>query len=87
MYMNNYYGYDPNTLKSHMGMTRKELEMGDILEFKNKNRVVLDEPHYWIILRCYDDALNHLTNDQYTINKVYRPQYNLVYDRGKVKIK
>ena len=33
----------------------------------------------------YDDDLNCLENDEYSVEKIYRPEYQLVFEREKGK--
>lgn len=68
-------------------MNKSELQKNDLLVFKNNHKAFLDEGRYKIIQEYYDDELNCLTNDNYTIIQVYRPEYQLVFERTKGKTK
>lgn len=56
-----------------------DLKNNDILIFKNGSRVIYSKHKKWIIEQYYDNELNCLTNDDYTIVKIYRPYYELVF--------
>lgn len=66
-------------------MNKSNLQKGDLLVFKNNHKAFLDEGRYKIIQEYYDDELNCLTNDDYTIIQVYRPEYQLVFEKEKEK--
>ena len=66
-------------------MNKSELQEGDLLVFKNNHNAFLTQDRYKIIQECYDDELNCLTNDNYTIIQVYRPEYRLVFDKSDIK--
>ena len=38
-------------------------------------------------MKFYDDDLNHIYNDDYTIVEVLRPHYERIYDREKTNEK
>ena len=67
--------------------TKKDIQSDDLIFFKNGIQVFMDEHHMWIIEQCYDNELNCLTNDDFTIIQIYRPEYELVYDKNKTKQK
>lgn len=73
--------------KEMVGIAKNQLQQGDMLFFKNGVRTYFDKSIFWIIVQYYDSDLNCLTDDQYTITKVYRPDYKLIYDKNKVKEK
>lgn len=60
-----------------------ELKNNDILIFKNGNRAIYTSDRKKIIDQYYDNELNCLTNDNYTIIKVYRPYYDLIFGERK----
>lgn len=68
-------------------MNKSELQEGDLLVFKNNHNAFLTQDRYKIIQEYYDDELNCLTNDNYTIIQVYRPEYKLMFEREKGKTK
>lgn len=68
-------------------MNKSELQENDLLVFKNNHKAFLTQDRYKIIQEYYDDDLNCLTNDNYTIIQVYRPEYQLVFERSKGKVK
>ena len=83
--MNNIYDF--NEVKNEMKITRKDLRPNDILEYKNGEKCMLYEQYYWALLEFYDDDLNHVYNDDYSIAKVYRPEYEVIFERAKGKVK
>ena len=68
-------------------MNKSNLQKGDLLVFKNNHKAFLDEGRYKIIQEYYDDELNCINDDNYTIVKVFRPEYQLVFERAKGKTK
>ena len=66
-------------------MNKSELQENDLLVFKNNHKAFLTQDRYKIIQEYYDDELNCLTNDNYTIIQVYRPEYKLMFEREKEK--
>lgn len=60
-----------------------ELKNNDILIFKNGNRAIYTSDRKKIIDQCYDNELNCLTNDDYTIIRIYRPHYDLIFGERK----
>ena len=68
-------------------MNKSELQENDLLVFKNNHKAFLTQDRYKIIQEYYDDELNCLTNDNYTITQVYRPEYKIVFEREKGKVK
>lgn len=73
--------------KELMGISKKELQPNDMIEFKNGTKAFMDDRHFWIIAQYYDNELHCKTDSEYDVQKVYRPEYKMIYDRGKVKIK
>ena len=49
-------------------------------------KAVLYEQYLWI-LKFYDDDLNHIYNDDYTIIEVLRPHYERIYEKDYKKTK
>lgn len=68
-------------------MNKNSLKKDDILIFKNNNTAVYDSSKIYVIEENYDDELNCLVNDNYTIVKVYRPEYRLIFDKENEKNK
>lgn len=66
-------------------MKKNELKKDDILVFKNNHSAVLSASNQYRINNFYDDDLNCITDDNYSIAKVYRPVYQVVYERENVK--
>lgn len=61
------------------------LQVGDIVFFKNGKKLELNEFRIAIIEGHYTDDLVCLEEDGYTIIKVVRPIYQVLYERGKEK--
>lgn len=61
------------------------LQVGDIVFFKNGNKLILNEFRIAIIEGHYTDNLECIKDDTYTIIKVIRPHYEVLYERGKEK--
>lgn len=68
-------------------MNKSDLKKDDILILKNNHTVVMDATKFRIIYERYDDELNCIENDEYSVDKVYRPEYKLVFERAKRKVK
>ena len=64
-----------------------DLKNNDILIFKNGNRSIYTSDRKKIIQQYYDDNLNCLTNDDYSIIRIYRPHYELIFGDSKIKRK
>ena len=62
-------------------MKKNELQKNDILIFKNNHTAVFDSSKIYVIEQNYDDELNCITNDDYSIMKIYRPTYELIFDK------
>ena len=60
---------------------KEQLKEGDILVFKNGHKKEYTHRESWTIEQFYDDDLNCITNDKFTIIKVLRPEYEVVYER------
>lgn len=79
--------YDFFSIREYFKYPKNQLMPNDVLIYKNGEKAVLYEQYYWTILKFYDDDLNHIYNDDYTIIEVLRPHYERIYDREKVKMK
>lgn len=64
-----------------------DLKNNDILIFKNGNRSIYTSDRKKIIQQYYDDNLNCITNDDYSIIRIYRPHYELIFGDSKIKRK
>lgn len=67
-------------------MNKEDLKNNDILVLKNNHSLVLGANNMYVIREYYDDELNCI-NDDYSVDKVYRPEYKLVFERTKGKTK
>ena len=81
----NLYSYE--AVKSTMKSPKKDLIPNDLLIFKNGEKSILYAQYYPMILKLYDDDLNHVYNDDYTIVEVLRPHYESIYEREKENVK
>ena len=81
----NIYNYE--MIRSMMKSPKRDILPNDVLIYKNGEKAVLYAQYYWALLKFYDDDLNHVYNDDYTIIEVLRPHYERIYDREKVKKK
>lgn len=81
----NLYSYE--AVKSTMKSPKKDLIPNDLLIFKNGEKSILYQQYYSMFLKLYDDDLNHVYNDDYTIIEVLRPHYERIYEKGKQKTK
>ena len=63
-------------------MTKNELKIDDLVEFANGKKVMLGVNIQWVIRDFYTNDLKCKTNSDFDIVKVYRPTYEVVYDRG-----
>lgn len=79
--------YNFEAIRVMMKSPKRDLLPNDVLIYKNGEKAVLYAQYYWTILKFYDNDLNHIYNDDYTIIEVLRPHYERIYDREKVKIK
>ena len=68
-------------------MNKEDLKNNDILVLKNNHSLVLGANNMYVIREYYDDELNCIKDDNYTIVKVFRPEYQLVFERAKGKAK
>lgn len=62
------------------------LRMGDILILKSgmERKYTLD--YKWIIDNFYDDDLNCITNDRFSVTQILRPEYEVIYRRVRKKV-
>lgn len=81
----NIYNYE--VIKSMMKSPKQDLLPNDVLIYKNGEKAVLYEQYFWTIMKFYDDDLNHVYNDDYTIVEVLRPHYESIYQKSNQKIK
>lgn len=79
--------YSYEAVKATMKSPKKDLIPNDLLIFKNGEKSILYQQYYPMILRLYDDDLNHVYNDDYTIIEVLRPHYERIYEREKENVK
>ena len=79
--------YDFFSIREYFKYPKNQLMPNDVLIYKNGEKAILYEQYYWIILKFYDDELNHIYNDDYTIIEVLRPHYKRIYEKGKQKTK
>lgn len=77
----NIYNYE--MIRSIMKPPKRDILPNDVLIYKNGEKAVLYEQYFWTLLKFYDDDLNHIYNDDYTIIEVLRPHYERIYDRDK----
>ena len=75
--------YNSEMIRSMMKSPKRDILPNDVLIYKNGEKAVLYEQYYWTLLNFYDDELNHIYNDDYTIIEVLRPHYERIYDRDK----
>ncbi len=66
-------------------MNKSDLKKDDILVMKNNHSLVLGANNMYVIREYYDDELNCIKDDNYTIEKVFRPEYKIVFEREKGK--
>lgn len=64
-----------------------ELQENDILVFKSGTKREYTQRDAWMFEHFYNQDLTCKTNDRFTIVKILRPQYEIIYDRSKSKIK
>lgn len=64
-----------------------DLKNNDILIFKNGSSTIFTKDKRKIIQYLYDGELRCINNDDYTIVRVYRPHYELVYGDYETKRK
>ena len=67
-----------------VGMSKSDLRANDMIEFKNGVKAFMDDRHFWIIAQYYDSDLHCITDPNYDVERVYRPEYKKIYDRAKV---
>lgn len=66
---------------------KEQLQEGDILIFKSGTKREYTHRDEWMIDNFYDEDLNCTTNDKFTIVQVLRPEYEVIYEKVKVKVK
>lgn len=81
----NIYNYE--AIRAMMKKPKQDLIPNDVLIYKNGEKSVLYEQYFWTLLKFYDDDLNHIYNDDYTIIEVLRPHYERIYQRSNQKTK
>lgn len=67
----------PNTI------TKEELKKDDILIFANNGTMQLGGHNMYVIEQNYDDNLQCIGKPEYSVEKIYRPQYKKIYQRRK----
>ena len=77
----NIYNYE--MIRSMMKSPKRDILPNDVLIYKNGEKAAYPEQYFWLIMKLYDDELNHIYNDDYTIIEVLRPHYERIYDRDK----
>ena len=77
----NIYNYE--MIRSMMKSPKRDILPNDVLIYKYGEKAILYAQYYWTLLKFYDDNLNHVYNDDYTIIEVLRPHYERIYDRDK----
>ena len=68
-------------------MNKNDLKSNDIIVFANNHSAVFGENNRYMIEQHFDDELKCIDNPDYDIMKIYRPQYEVIYERGKTKKK
>ena len=81
----NIYNYE--MIRSMMKPPKRDILPNDVLIYKNGEKAVLYEQYFWMILKFYDDDLNHVYDDDYTIIEVLRPHYERIYEKNYKKTK
>ena len=81
----NIYNYE--MIRAMMKSPKRDILPNDVLIYKNGEKAVLYEQYFWTLPKFYDDDLNHVYNDDYSIIEVLRPHYERIYDRDKIKEK
>ena len=79
--------YNSEMIRSMMKSPKRDILPNDVLIYKNGEKGVLYAQYYWMLLKLYDDNLNHIYNDDYSIIEVLRPRYERVFEREKGKTK
>jgi len=65
---------------------KKLLQEGDVLILKSGIERKYTPEYKWLIDNFYDNNLNCITNDKFTIIEILRPHYETIYTK-KVKVK
>ena len=71
--------------KEYIITKKSQLKNNDIITFKNKKGIVLSQINRYIINEFYNDNLEHISDPEYNVEEVKRPQYVKVYQRNKWK--
>ena len=77
--------YDFLSIREYFKYPKNQRMPNDVLIYKNGEKAILYAQYYWTLLKFYDDDLNHVYNDDYTIIEVLRPHYERIYEKGKKK--
>ena len=62
-------------------MNKLDIQKNDIVEFANGNKAQVGINSLWIIQNYYDDKLNCIKKPEYNIVKIYRPTYEVIYEK------
>lgn len=65
-------------------ITKEELKKDDILIFENNSTMVLGANNMYVLDQYYDDQLQCIDKPEYSVEKIYRPQYIKIYQRKKI---
>ena len=65
-------------------ITKEELKKDDILIFANNGTMVLGGNNMYVLDQYYDDQLQCIDKPEYSVEKIYRPQYIKIYQRKKI---
>ena len=63
------------------------LQEGDVLILKGGIERKYTPEYKWLIDNFYDNDLNCITNDKFTIIKVLRPEYKVIYEKVKKRVR
>lgn len=63
------------------------IQEGDVLVFKDGHERKYTHLEAWTLEQFYDEDLNCLTNDKFTIVKILRPHYDTIYYKPKQRIR
>ena len=63
-------------------ITKEELKKDDILIFANNGTMVLGGQNMYVLERYYNDQLECTEKPEYSVEKIYRPQYKKIYQRS-----
>lgn len=62
---------------------KEELKKDDILIFSNNGTMQLGGNNMYILDQYYNDSLECIDKPEYTVDRIYRPQYVKIYQRKK----